>query len=200
MEALDAIERRIDQLNRIVGSLPDEQSSNAENLTDSLISANTLISSAMSGRPKISDIVNRSAELERILDPAFLDDKQDTKAKEVYVNTVAPELAASFEQLEKIKKLEPALGAEYFRSIPDVSGQLQALTEVSAELVQNNDLQEDNLTIALQRYDEVQSGINQSLLALNSRIDQLEERLRQSNLKKKSAAAAAAAAEQADDG
>lgn len=192
MEALDAIERRIDQLNRIVGSLPDDdQSSNTENLTDSLISANTLISSAMSGRPKISDIVERSAELERILDPSFIDDKQDAKAKEVYVNTVAPELAASFEQLEKIKKLEPALGAEYFRSIPDVSGQLQALTELSAELVQKNDLQEDNLTIALQRYDEVQSGINQSLLALNNRIDQLEQRLRQSNLKKKSAAEAA---------
>lgn len=197
MEALDAIERRIDQLNRIVGSLPDDQS-NAENLTDSLISANTLISSAMSGRPKIADIVDRAVELERILDPAFMDEKQDTKAKEVYVNTVAPELAASFEQLEQIKKLEPALGAEFFRSIPDVSGQLTALSDVSAELVQNNDLQEDNLTIALQRYDEVQSGINQSLLALNNRIDQLEERLRQSNLKKKSAAAAAIKQEQGE--
>lgn len=184
MDALDAIERRIDQLNRIVGSLPDEQP-NAENLTDSLISANTLISSAMSGRPKISDIVDRAAELERILDPAFLDEKHDTKAKEVYVNTVAPELAASFEQLEKIKKLEPALGAEYFRSIPDVSGQLQTLTEVSAELTQKNDLLEDSLTIALQRYDEVQTNINQSLATLNSRIDQLEDKLRQKKLKKK---------------
>lgn len=181
MDALDAIERRIDSLNRLVGSLPDEDTkatTNAENLCDSLISANTLIASAMSGRPKIAEIVQRADQLENYLDPSFLDAKHDTKAKEVYVNTVAPELAASFEQLEQIKKLEPSLGAEYFRNIPDVSEQLRAMNDTTAELGQKNDLLEESLTIAMQRYDEIQSGIKDSLQTLNERIDQLENRLK----------------------
>lgn len=112
------------------------------------------------------------------MDPAFLDASNDTKAKEVYVNTVAPELAASFEQLEQIKKLEPSLGAEYFRNIPDVTQQLRAMNDTTAELGQKNDLLEESLTIAMQRYDEIQSGIKDSLQTLNERIDQLENRLK----------------------
>lgn len=232
--ALDAIERRIDQLNRIVGapsngSAAHEDASAAatsataggsaapaagnavaapassgrapvETLTDSLASAHTLIASAMAGRPTIADIVQRSAELEHMLDPAYLDAQQEAKAKEVYVNTVAPELAATFEQLEQIKRLEPALGAEYFRSIPDVSGSLQTITDATTELGQRNDLLEESLTIALQRYDEVQSGINRSLQELNERIDQVEAKLRtkcerQRDEKETAAAAAAAAAD-----
>lgn len=182
MDALDAIERRIDTLNRLVGSLTSDDdnkaTTNAENLCDSLISANTLIASAMSGRPKIAEIVQRADQLENYLDPAFLDARNDTKAKEVYVNTVAPDLAASFEQLEQIKKLEPSLGAEYFRNIPDVTEQLRAMNDTTAELGQKNDLLEESLTIAMQRYDEIQSGIKDSLQTLNERIDQLENRLK----------------------
>lgn len=192
MDALDAIERRIDTLTRLVGTMPaaaetddinatannGTNNNNNENLTDSLMSANTLIGSALSGRPKIGEIVQRADELEQYLDPAFLDGKADAKAKEVYVNTVAPELAASFEQLEQIKRLEPSLGAEYFRNIPDVTDQLRQMNDTTTELGQKNDLLEESLTIAMQRYDEIQSGIKDSLAALNDRIDQLETRLK----------------------
>lgn len=133
----------------------------------------------MSGRQQILNMVNRSEELEHYLDPAFIDEKQDVKAKEVYVNTVAPELAANFETIEKIKKLEPSLGAEYFRNIPDVTDKLKGMNESTIELCQKNDLLEESLTIAMQRYDEIQSGIKESLKTLNDRIDQLEDRLKQ---------------------
>lgn len=176
MEALDAIERRLENLNRALGPLPNEKS---ENLTDSLLSANTLLSSAINDRQKIVDVVRRSNELEHYLDPAFLDEKQDIKAKEVYVNTVAPELAANFETLEKIKDLEPTLGAEYFRNIPDVSEKLKILNNEAVDLCQKNEFLEEALTIAMQRYDEIQSGIKDSLKAMNDRLDRLEDRLKQ---------------------
>lgn len=175
MEALDAIERRLDNLSRALGPLPN---SHGENLTDSLLSANTLLSSAINDRQKIVDIVQRSNELEHYLDPAFLESKQDLKAKEVYVHTVAPELAANFETLEKIKELEPTLGAEYFRSIPDVSDKLKGLNNDAVELCQRNELLEETLTIAMQRYDEIQSGLKNSLKAMNDRLDHLEDRMK----------------------
>lgn len=179
MDALDTIEKRIDHLTRILGSNPFEEntSSNAENLTDSLISANTLIASAMSGRDKIVEVVNRSNELEHYLDPAFLDAKQDLKAKEVYINTVAPELAENFENLEKIKQLEPTLGAEYFRTMPDVTNKLKDMNDTTVELGQKNDLLEESLMLAMQRYDEIQGGLKDALRSMNERIDQLENRL-----------------------
>lgn len=86
MEALDLIEKRIDNLNRILGTLPsDNEPTNAatETLTDSLLSASTLLSSATSGRDAINKFTERSAELEKYLDPNFVEEQQDLRAKEV---------------------------------------------------------------------------------------------------------------------
>lgn len=179
MDALDNIEKRIDKLTKILEANSSEENttSNAESLTDSLLSANTLISSAMSGRDKIAEVVNRSNELENYLDPSFLDAKQDLKAKEVYVNTIAPELAESFENLEKIKQLESTLGAEYFRTMPDVTEKLKEMNDTTVELSQKNDLLEESLLLAMQRYDEIQNGLKDALRVMTDRIEQLETRL-----------------------
>lgn len=181
---MEIISKRIDRLNSLLGPIPgDATDANAsavqggENLVDSLISANTLLASAVSGREKIAQVVSRSAELEGYLDPAYLDERQETQAKEVYINTVATDLAASFEILEKIKTLEPTLGAEYFRNIPDVTDKMRHLNNVASEQVQENDLIEQSLILAMQRYSDIQTGIRDSLAAMNERIDAIEGRL-----------------------
>lgn len=178
MEALDIISKRIDRLNDILGPIPDGDIKGGENLTDSLLSANTLLSSAVTGRDNIVKVVNRSGELESYLDPAYLDERQDIKSKEVYINTVATDLASSFEMLEKLKILEPTLGAEYFRNIPDVTDKLKSMKETASEQAQQNDLVEQSLILAMQRYSEIQNGIKDSLKAMNERMDTIEERLK----------------------
>lgn len=182
---MEILNKRIDRLNNILGPIPgDASDANAsavqggENLVDSLISANTLLASAVSGREKIAEIVNRSAELENYLDPAYLDERQETKAKEVYLNTVATDLAAGFEILEKIKQLEPTLGAQYFRAIPDVSDKIRHMHNAASEQVQENDLIEQSLILAMQRYSDIQGGIRDSLAAMNERIDAIEDKLK----------------------
>lgn len=179
MDALDSLEKRIDHLTRIVGTIPQEENTTTENLTDSLLSANTLIASAMSGRENISSVVSRSNELEHYLDPSFLDEQQEMKSKEVYINTVAPELAENFEVLENIKKLEPTLGAEYFRAMPDVTDKLKVMNETTAEVRAKNELLEESLTLAMQRYDEIQTGLTDALKAMNERICRMEDKLQQ---------------------
>lgn len=178
MEALDLLEKRIDSLNSILGSEYAESSANgSENLTDSLISANTLITSATSGRDKVSEMMKRTNELETYLDPEFLNDQQNLKTKEVYVNTVANELASSFEALQKIKSLEPTLGAEYFRNIPDVTEPVKEMNENLSTCQQQNDLIEESLMLAMQRYSEIQSGLRDSLQKMNERLDNFEDRV-----------------------
>ena len=184
-ESLQILSKRIDRLNNILGPIPGDTSDakasaveGGENLVDSLISANTLLNSAISGREKIAQVVNRADELENYLDPAYLEEQQDAKAKEVYINTVATDLAASFEILEKIKELEPTLGAEYFRNIPDVTDKIRHMNNVASEQIQENDLIEQSLILAMQRYSEIQSGIRDSLAAMNERIDAIEGRLK----------------------
>lgn len=90
MEALDHLEKRIDNLNRILGTLPSSdtvESNNAptETLTDSLQSAATLLASATSGRDAINKLTDRSSELEKYLDPNFIEEQQDLRAKEAYL-------------------------------------------------------------------------------------------------------------------
>jgi dynactin 3 len=178
MEVLDILEKRIDQLNNLLGSEHTEAgTSAAENLTDSLLSANTLITSATSGREKVSEMMKRTSELETYLDPEFLNDQQNLKTKEVYVNTVANELASSFEALQKIKALEPTLGAEYFRNIPDVTEQVKEMNENLSTCQQQNDLIEESLMLAMQRYSEIQSGLRESLQKMNERLDKFEDRV-----------------------
>lgn len=182
---MDVLNKRIDRLNTILGPIPgDATNANAsavqggENLVDALISANTLLSSAISGRGNISAVVERTAELENYLDPSYLDERQDSKAKEVYVNTIATDLASSFEILDRIKQLEPTLGAEYFRNIPDVTDKMRHMNNAASEQMQENDLIEQSLILAMQRYSDIQAGIKDSLAAMNERIDAIEDRLK----------------------
>lgn len=182
---MDVLNKRIDRLNTILGPIPgDATNANAsavqggENLVDALISANTLLSSAISGRGNISAVVERTAELENYLDPSYLDERQDAKAKEVYVNTIATDLASSFEILDRIKQLEPTLGAEYFRNIPDVTDKMRHMNNAASEQMQENDLIEQSLILAMQRYSDIQAGIKDSLAAMNERIDAIEDRLK----------------------
>jgi dynactin 3 len=181
MEALDVIEKRIDNLNRILGTTPSENNdSGGDSLTDSLLSANTLISSAVSGREKITPVIDRVAELETYLDPAYVDEHQNIKGKEVYINTVANDIATNFDMLEQIKSLESTLGAEYFRNIPDVTDKLKGMNEVAGEHKQKCDLFEESLMLAMQRYSEIQNNIKDSLQSMNERIDHIENKVKQS--------------------
>lgn len=178
MEALDSLEKRIDTLNRLLGAETGEvESTPNENLLDSLLSANTLITSATSGREKISEMMKRTGELETYLDPEFLNDQQSLKTKEVYVNTVANELASSFETLQKIKSLEPTLGAEYFRNIPDVTEQVKEMNENLSTCQQQNDLVEESLMQAMRKYSEIQTGLRDALQQMNERLDKFEDRV-----------------------
>lgn len=180
MEALDHIEKRIDNLNRLLGTLPtdiESPSATSETLTDSLLSASQLLASATSGREVITKFTERSAELEKCLDPNFVEEQQDLRAKEAYLQMIAPELQETFDQLDDIKKLEPTLGAEYFRAMPDVTDKLKTMNDTTSELAQKNDLLEESLTLAMQRYDEIHNSLKDSLHSMNDRISRMEERL-----------------------
>ncbi|XP_055715250.1 uncharacterized protein LOC129809450 [Phlebotomus papatasi] len=178
MEALDVLEKRVDALNDLLGPLPNEDTpKGGENLTDSLTSAHTLLTSALGGRDNVVEVLNRTDELETYLDPNFLDDKQDVKAQEVYINTIATELAGNFEMLEKIKSLEPTLGAEYFGKIPDATDKLKALSNAASEQKDQSEMIEQSIILAIQRYSEIQAGIKESLRKMNERMDELEQRL-----------------------
>lgn len=185
MASLDIIAKRIENLNQLLGPVPsaDEQ---GENLTDAVLSAASFLPSASTGhladgsnRDKILETFKRKDELEAYLDPSYLDEKQDIRAKELYINTIANDLAGTFETLQKIKTLEPTLGAEYFRNLPDVSDQLKTMTTATADQKQANDLLEESLVIAMQRYSEIQAGIKESLKAMNDRLDKIENRLQE---------------------
>lgn len=184
MEALDLLEKRIDTLINVLGVESNSEEAHVnENLTDSILSANTLITSATSGREKVGEMMKRTKELETYLDPDYLNDQQSIKMKETYINTVANDLATNFEMLQKIKSLESTLGAEYFSNIPDVSTKVRDMNEELSTSQQQNDLIEESLMLSMQRYSEIQANLRDSLQQLNNRLDKFEEKVE--DIKKK---------------
>jgi dynactin 3 len=131
----------------------------------------------MSGREKVGEVMKRTNELETYLDPDYLNDQQSLKMKEAYINTVANELASNFEMLQKIKSMESALGAEYFRGIPDKSSTIKEMNENLSTSQQQNDLIEESLMLSMQRYSEIQNNLKEALENLNTRLDKFEERV-----------------------
>lgn len=177
MDALDLLEKRIDSLSNALGINHEEEPNVSENLTDSLLSANSLIASASSGREKVAEVMKRTKELETLLDPDYLNDQQSLKTKEAYINTVANDLATNFETLQKIKSLEPTLGAEYFRGIPDVSSKLRDMNETLSTSQQQNEIIEESLMLSMQRYAEIQTNLREELQKLSNRLDNFEDRV-----------------------
>ncbi|CAD6991514.1 uncharacterized protein LOC101450821 [Ceratitis capitata] len=194
MEGLDILEKRIDTLSRMLGPLPDEEnaltsgatSENKQNgaasetVVDSLLTVNSMLSGVIGNREPIANTIGRAAELEKYLDPNFLEETQQVRSKEVYLNAVAPDLHAQFEQLDKIKQLEPTLGAEYFRSIPsECTEKLKQHSQDNAEFAQQAELIEESLILAMKRYGEIQSGLLESLGTMNKRLLAIEEKMEQ---------------------
>lgn len=177
MDALDSIEKRVETLSRMLGPISGSDVKGSEDFVESIISANTLLSSALAGRDNINKVLDRADELDNYLDPSFLEKQQNIKSKEVYVNAVASELATTFKQLSDIKDLEKTLGAEYFRNIPDKTDELKELTKNNSEYKQQTELLEESLILAMKRYGELQQRLVESLAAMNKRLDTLEDRL-----------------------
>lgn len=177
MEALDILEKRIDALTRVLGPVPESDA--GEGVVDALCSAHALLGEATTGSVPLQNCVKRAPELEKYLDPNFLEEQQQVRSKEVYLHAVAPELHTQAEQLDRIAT-EPALGAEYFRSIPsECLDQLKQITQNNGEYAQQSELIEESLVLAMKRYGEIQAGLLSSLESMSERLDQVEQRMEQ---------------------
>ncbi|XP_036346354.1 uncharacterized protein LOC118755639 [Rhagoletis pomonella] len=195
MEALDILEKRIDTLSRILGPLPEGGNANnasgssepskptgvaPEAVVDSLLSVNSMLNGVIGNREQIAKAMARAPELEKYLDPNFLEENQQVRSKEVYLNAVAPDLHAQFDQLDRVKQLEPTLGAEYFRSIPgECTEKLKQHSQDNAEFAQQAELIEESLILAMKRYGEIQTGLLESLGVMNKRLEAIEEKMEQ---------------------
>lgn len=183
MDTLDVMEKRINNLTELLGPIPTSDA-NAENLTDSVLSAFSFLPSASTGhladgspRDHILTAFKRKDEFESYLDPSYLDEKQDIKAKEIYINTIANDLAGAFESLQKIKDLESTLGAEYFIGMPASSDRLKTMSTTMTEQKQATQMLEESLVPVMLRYNEIQTNMKETLKAMNDRLDRLEEKL-----------------------
>ncbi|KAL5274204.1 l(2)06496 family protein [Megaselia abdita] len=174
--ALDNLERRLDALDRILG--PDANvSGKKSDFVDSLMSAETLVDSAMSGRENIKKVSDRSNELETYLNPDFLEDQQKFSRFAAYINSFSTELQGTFTKLEEIKSLESTLGAEYFRNIPGSSEHLQKLSDKNDEFKESQQFLEEQMMLSMKRFAEIEQGLVNDLATMNSRLDVVQDKI-----------------------
>ncbi|XP_055384812.1 uncharacterized protein LOC129614297 [Condylostylus longicornis] len=173
-DLLCLIESRIDSLKKILNSV--SSSTGDEDFCESLISANSLIASTMSGHQQTIKAASRYAEIESYTNS--LEKPQDAKAKQMCVKSIATTLAVTFEMLKKIKELESTIGAEYFKSLPDVSDLIERTNKQLREAKQNNELIEESLILAMQRYSALQKTTTNFLKSIDEKLTEIEENTR----------------------
>lgn len=160
--------------------------STTENIVDTLVSTNNIIDEAVSEHEQIRAVMKRSDELERYLDPQFLDESQDLRAKEAYLTATSLDMQTQLAQLQQIKSLEGTLGAEYFRNVPqDYADKLKQMNEDNTELLQQAQKIEKDLVIMMKECSDVQTNIMQSLQSLKERLKLIEERIERKQIQKR---------------
>lgn len=172
------LEKRLDALDRVLGphgNVSDKRE--GENFVDSLMSAETLIHSAIAGHENIKQMSDRSNELETYLNPDFQEDQQQLKKFGAYINSFNTELQGTFTKLEEIKSLEPTLGAEYFRNIPGSSEHLQKLSDKNDEFKESQTFLEEQMMLSMKRFAEIEQGLVKDLATMNARLDAVQDKI-----------------------
>ncbi|XP_054272371.1 uncharacterized protein LOC128992691 [Macrosteles quadrilineatus] len=141
---------------------------------DSLLEVQRVVSSALSGREKITAAVKRLDQLEAVLDPMFEDSVIDSAAKVAFILSMESHLEEVTRQLVRLKELSPSLESEQLRNIPLLLRQLAKLTTTMVEQREKYELVDDGIQDLVSRYTEVINGITAVFATLDNLVTELE--------------------------
>ncbi|KAJ8673681.1 hypothetical protein QAD02_004943 [Eretmocerus hayati] len=174
----EILEKRIQELEKKVFGLEGKPPQNAApetNIIESLSHANTLISSALSGRESLNALISRLPELEKYVESDFdpVDLQTDTKLE--YIMAMEPEIRENAQQLNKMKELMPILDSDRFKNLPELTSKLENLTLKYVNFGEEVGKVDGETKNLVTRYNEIITNISRTLIFLNEEITKLEE-------------------------
>lgn len=146
------------------------------NIIESLSSANTLISSALSGREKINAVIQRLPELKSYTESDFepMDVQVDRKLE--YIISMESEIRENAQKLKQLQELVPVLDSDRFKNLPELAEKLDKLTINYVDLGGKTGVIKDESQDLIARYNEILTNISKNLIILDADITELEKK------------------------
>ena len=173
------MENRIAELEKKIYGL--EKRSNIEDkvpentILESLSHANTLISSALSGREKLNALIQKLPELESYTESDFEPIDLQTDMKLEYILAMDSEIRENAERLNQLKELLPVIESGRFNNLPEMSEKLFTLQLKSVELNENEEIISEASRDMISRYNEIITNISKTLITLETEVTELEK-------------------------
>uniref|UniRef100_A0A6V7LC00 Dynactin subunit 3 n=1 Tax=Bracon brevicornis TaxID=1563983 RepID=A0A6V7LC00_9HYME len=178
MASIDTLEDRLAELEGIVYGNSKKPSIDdplpESSVIDTVINANTMISSALSSREKTNALVKRLPELNDYLEMKFENEELQSGAKWEMIQIMDMDIREKLKSMEKMKELLPALDVDLLKSIPELSPKLEKLTidylnaydEASADSVK--------LQQIFGKYNIIMDGITRAMINLYEAVGDAE--------------------------
>lgn len=174
MASLKLLEDRIVELEKQVYGvgkvlqLDDPQPETS--ITDNLLHANTLISSALSGREKINEAIGRLPELNEHLDITSEDLDMSVKAKLHLLLLLEKEINENHNRLNEIQELMPVLETDSLKDIPELSEKLNELSLKQLKIHEEAQAFTKNMYAVFCTYNDIIDSISKTLIGLDREI------------------------------
>ncbi|XP_011498902.1 PREDICTED: dynactin subunit 3-like, partial [Ceratosolen solmsi marchali] len=175
----DVLEARIAEIEKKIFGLNREPNADDKlpenNIIDSLLHANTLITSALSGRDKFNTLIQKLPEIEGYAESDYEQIDLQNDAKLEYILAMEPEIRESAKYLNQLKELLPVLDSDRFNNIPDMSEKLQNLTLSYSKLSDQTESQNEATRGLVSKYNEILTNMSILLIQLDAEVTKLEK-------------------------
>ncbi|XP_045471933.1 uncharacterized protein LOC123678770 [Harmonia axyridis] len=180
MPDLDILERRIAELERkILGNDVNAKNINTT-VTDSLLQAQTMITSALSCRDAITTLMDSMTKLDEFLDPLYVAQMIDVECKMTYILEIHENLKKDYEMLKAFEKLQGSIDSENINKLIDNEERIQLASLKSSEVDELGKTTTQNVIKILVGYNNMMKNIKLLFGQMNLLLSNLESGQQQS--------------------
>uniref|UniRef100_A0A0R3X8X9 Dynactin subunit 3 n=1 Tax=Hydatigena taeniaeformis TaxID=6205 RepID=A0A0R3X8X9_HYDTA len=170
--SLDLLESRIHELERLVlgASAISLQASSTQTVSDLIANAQKQLTLAEK-YPKIKEILERSSELRKYMDPNFLDDQTVANATKIkIILSLETEILRTAQALEALQSLKSVLNHPAYSDLSGLKAKFAAMQQKHAQQeVQTTDFIEETSQI-LETYANTTRDISKLLVAWQKKV------------------------------
>lgn len=178
MSAIDSLESRVAELEKQMygsNSVPSIDDPLPENcMVDSLLHANTLIASALSGRDKTNALVKRLPELNEMLDPSYDGIDLHAEAKLELVMAMESDIREYARSVDRLDELKPVLELDRMKDVPDLMPKLNQLTLNYLACHKESEVLTKNIWNVFSEYNNIITSIAKTLISLDAAVTAAE--------------------------
>ncbi|XP_043502014.1 uncharacterized protein LOC122524039 [Polistes fuscatus] len=143
-------------------------------ITDNLLHANTLISSALSGREKIAEAIKRLPELNKHLDISSDELDVPVEIKSHLLLLSEQEIMDNHKYLSEIQELMPVLKTDSLKDLPELSVKLNELSLKQLKIHDEAEAFAKDMHAIFSIYNGVIDSISKTLISLDKEITRAE--------------------------